>query len=142
MHVVLKKWLSTTTSQILVGYVIFIVSFVMVGNASDFNGFLLAMIVLTIGEMLVWPGVPTIASELAPSGRAGFYQGIVNSTATGGRMLGPLFGGMITDLFNMNILFKTVIGLVVLAFILTMLYSKNRYSLKTKAENVQSAPVS
>ncbi|WNB93076.1 MFS transporter [Bacillus sp. NEB1478] len=137
IHVLLKKWLKTTTSQILVGYVIFVVSFVIVGNAHNFNGFLVSMIILTIGEMLVWPGVPTIASELAPAGRAGFYQGVVNSTATGGRMIGPLFGGMITDLFNMDILFKTSIGLLVIAFALTTVYSKNRQTIKAQKESAQ-----
>lgn len=138
INIFLKKWLQSTTSQILVGYVIFIISFVIVGNAQDFSGFMLAMIVLTIGEMLVWPGVPSIAAELAPKGRAGFYQGIVNSTATGGRMLGPLFGGMIVDIFNISILFQTIIGLMVLAFMLTIVYSRNRQSIR-KTNPSQSA---
>ena len=99
---------------------------------------MIAMIVLTIGEMLVWPGVPSIAAELAPQGRAGFYQGIVNSTATGGRMLGPLFGGMIADLFNINILFQTIIGLMVLAFMLTIVYIRNRQSIRNTSPS-QSA---
>jgi MFS family permease len=140
INVFLKKWLQSTTSQILVGYVIFIISFVIVGNAKDFSGFMIAMIVLTIGEMLVWPGVPSIAAELAPQGRAGFYQGIVNSTATGGRMLGPLFGGMIADLFNISILFQTIIGLMVLAFMLTIVYIRNRQSIR-KTNPSQSAAV-
>jgi predicted MFS family arabinose efflux permease len=140
INVFLKKWLQSTTSQILVGYVIFIISFVIVGNAKDFSGFMIAMIVLTIGEMLVWPGVPSIAAELAPQGRAGFYQGIVNSTATGGRMLGPLFGGMIADLFNISILFQTIIGLMVLAFMLTIVYNRNRQSIG-KTNPSQSAAV-
>jgi predicted MFS family arabinose efflux permease len=140
INVFLKKWLHSTTSQILVGYVIFIISFVIVGNAKDFSGFMIAMIVLTIGEMLVWPGVPSIAAELAPQGRAGFYQGIVNSTATGGRMLGPLFGGMIADLFNISILFQTIIGLMVLAFMLTIVYIRNRQSIR-KTNPSQSAAV-
>ncbi len=130
VNLFLKRWLHSTTSQILVGYSIFVVSFVIVGNAKDFTGFMIAMIVLTVGEMLVWPGVPSIAAELAPQGRAGFYQGIVNSTATGGRMLGPLFGGMIADIFNISVLFQTIMGLMVLSFILTIVYSKNRYSIK------------
>lgn len=138
INIFLKKWLQSTTSQILVGYVIFIISFVIVGNAQDFSGFMIAMIVLTIGEMLVWPGVPSIAAELAPKGRAGFYQGIVNSTATGGRMLGPLFGGMIVDIFNISILFQTIIGLMVLAFMLTIVYSRNRQSIR-KTNPSQSA---
>jgi MFS family permease len=130
VNLFLKKWLHSTTSQILVGYCIFVVSFVIVGNAKDFNGFMIAMVVLTIGEMLVWPGVPSIAAELAPPGRAGFYQGVVNSTATGGRMLGPLFGGMVADLFNISVLFQTIIGLMVISFILTIVYSRNRHSIK------------
>lgn len=130
VNLFLKRWLQSTTAQILVGYSIFVISFVIVGNAKDFSGFMIAMIVLTVGEMLVWPGVPSIASELAPQGRAGFYQGVVNSTATGGRMLGPLFGGMIADIFNISILFQTIMGLLVLSFILTILYSKNRYAMK------------
>ncbi|MCM3731096.1 MFS transporter [Fictibacillus nanhaiensis] len=130
VNLFLKKWLHSTSSQILVGYVIFIVSFIIVGNAKDLSGFMIAMVVLTIGEMLVWPGVPSIAAELAPQGRAGFYQGIVNSTATGGRMLGPLFGGMVADLFNISILFQTIMGLMVIAFMLTIVYSRNRHSFK------------
>jgi MFS family permease len=130
INVFLKKWLRATTSQILVGYCIFVISFLIVGNAKDFTGFMTAMVVLTIGEMLVWPGVPSIAAELAPQGRAGFYQGVVNSTATGGRMLGPLFGGMVADLFNISVLFQTIIGLMVISIILTIVYSKNRQSIK------------
>ena len=63
------------------------------------------MIILTIGEMFIWPAVPTVAFELAPKGREGFYQGIVNSTATGGRMVGPLLGGILVDLYSMSALF-------------------------------------
>ncbi|OOE13972.1 MDR family MFS transporter [Fictibacillus arsenicus] len=138
INVFLKKWLQSTTSQILVGYVIFIISFVIVGNAQDFSGFMIAMIVLTIGEMLVWPGVPSIAADLAPKGRAGFYQGIVNSTATGGRMLGPLFGGMIADIFNISILFQTIIGLMVLAFMLTIVYSRNSQSISNPSQSASA----
>jgi MFS family permease len=139
VNLFLKKWLHATVSQILTGYVIFIVSFVVAGNAHDFKGFMTAMIVLTIGEMLVWPGVPSIAADLAPQGRAGFYQGIVNSTATGGRMLGPLFGGMIADFYNISVLFQTMIGLLVLSFILTVVYAKNR--VRTESQKPSSMAV-
>ena len=36
------------------------------------------MIILTFGEMFVWR-VPTIANYLAPEGKQGQYQGVVNS---------------------------------------------------------------
>lgn len=41
--------------------------------------FLVAMVTLTIGELFVWPAVPTIANILAPKDKLGFYQGVVNS---------------------------------------------------------------
>ena len=40
------------------------------------------MVILTFGEMFVWPAVPTIANKLAPEGKQGQYQGFVNSAST------------------------------------------------------------
>jgi MFS family permease len=86
--------------------------------------FIAAMTILTVGEMLIWPAVPTIASQLAPEGREGFYQGIVNSTATGGRMIGPLLGGILVDLYGMSMLFTVLIGLFILTIFTTLIYDR------------------
>lgn len=110
--------------QMIVGMVIFIASFAIAAFASNFAGFLTAMLVLTVGEMLVWPAVPTIASELAPKGREGFYQGIVNSTATAGRMVGPLLGGLLVDSYGMQMMFMVLAVLFFIAIGTTMLYDK------------------
>lgn len=121
---IIKRWAKSLKSQIMVGLVIFIGSFLVAANSVAFTGFLAAMIILTIGEMFVWPAVPTAANKLAPKGREGFYQGIVNSTATGGRMIGPLLGGVVADHFNMTTLFTVLIGLYVLAMVSTAIYDK------------------
>jgi MFS family permease len=110
--------------QMIVGMLIFIVSFAVAAFATDFSGFLTAMLVLTVGEMLVWPAVPTIAGELSPKGREGFYQGIVNSTATAGRMVGPLLGGLLVDAYGMQMMFMVLMFLFVFAIGTTMLYDK------------------
>ncbi|WP_223595729.1 MDR family MFS transporter [Neobacillus bataviensis] len=122
---VLKFLSSSLKLQILIGIGIFIISFIVAGNASAFSEFLVAMIILTIGEMFIWPAVPTVAFSLAPKGREGFYQGIVNSTATGGRMIGPLLGGMLVDLYSMSALFTVLIGLFLIAIVTTLLYDRN-----------------
>lgn len=122
---VLKYLSSSLKLQILIGIGIFIVSFIVAGNASAFPGFLVAMIILTIGEMFIWPAVPTVAFSLAPKGREGFYQGIVNSTATGGRMIGPLLGGMLVDLYSMSALFTVLIALFLMAIVTTLLYDRS-----------------
>ncbi|MFP5114598.1 MDR family MFS transporter [Bacillaceae bacterium C204] len=119
---VLKHLTASLKIQMIIGIGIFIVSFLVAGKAEAFSGFLVAMIILTVGEMFIWPAVPTVAFDLAPKGREGFYQGIVNSTATGGRMLGPLLGGMLVDLFSMSILFIVLLGLFIIAILTTLLY--------------------
>ncbi|MGG3560291.1 MFS transporter [Neobacillus rhizosphaerae] len=126
---VLKRLSSSLKLQMLIGIGIFIVSFIVAGKANAFSGLLVAMIILTIGEMFIWPAVPTVAFNLAPKGREGFYQGIVNSTATGGRMIGPLLGGIIVDIYDISALFIVLIGLFIIAILTTLIYDR---SLKTK----------
>lgn len=122
---VMKRLSSSLKLQILIGIGIFIVSFIVAGKANAFSGFLVAMIILTIGEMFIWPAVPTVAFNLAPKGREGFYQGIVNSTATGGRMVGPLLGGIIVDYYDISALFIVLIGLFIMAILTTILYDRS-----------------
>ncbi|MDQ1144676.1 MFS family permease [Bacillus sp. SORGH_AS 510] len=122
---VMKRLSASLKLQILIGIGIFIVSFIVAGKANAFSGFLVAMIILTIGEMFIWPAVPTVAFNLAPKGREGFYQGIVNSTATGGRMVGPLLGGIIVDYYDISALFLVLIGLFIMAIITTLLYDRS-----------------
>lgn len=110
--------------QILTGMIIFIIAFIVAAKAEHFTGFVVAMTILTIGEMFVWPAVPTIANSLAPKGREGFYQGIVNSTATGGRMIGPVLGGLLVDNYGMSLLFIVLIILVFAAMGTTLIYDR------------------
>ena len=121
---IVKRYTKTLKAQIMVGLLIFIASFAVVGTAEQYTAFVTAMVILTIGEMFVWPAVPTVANELAPKGREGFYQGIVNSTATGGRMLGPLMGGILVDLHGMEMLFGVLMGLMVIAIFTTAVYDR------------------
>ncbi len=136
----IKVAAKTLKMQILVGVTIFIASFAIISVAQQFSHFLAAMIVLTIGEMFVWPAVPTIASMLAPKGKEGFYQGVVNSTATGGRMIGPLLGGILADYYTMNTLFYVLIGFLVISMFTTIAY--NRKLNKAKQLDVAAEVVS
>lgn len=119
-----KYFAKTLKKQMVLGFIVFIISFVVASYAEQFTAFLVAMVILTIGEILVWPAVPTIANDLAPEGRQGFYQGFVNSTATGGKMIGPLLGGMIVDYYNMNLLFMIIISLLIVGIFTTIVYDK------------------
>jgi MFS family permease len=120
----IKPFQSKLKLQIMIGMVIFMVSYAVAAGAQQFTGFVAGMVILTIGEMLIWPAVPTIANDLAPKGREGFYQGIVNSTATGGRMVGPLMGGILVDLYGMPMLFAVLIGLMFIGIFTTVIYDR------------------
>ncbi|MGG5252610.1 MDR family MFS transporter [Neobacillus sp. SM06] len=120
----IKHFAKTLKIQMMAGIFIFILSFLVASFADAFAGFVAGMVILTIGEMFVWPAVPTVAFDLSPKGREGFYQGIVNSTATGGRMVGPLLGGMLVDLYGMSMLFLVLIGLFILSLFTTVSYDR------------------
>lgn len=110
--------------QMLVGIAIFIVSFLVTSFAEQFSVFMIGMIILTLGEMFVWPAVPTIANQLAPKGKEGAFQGYVNSAATIGKAFGPLIGGVLVDTFNMQAMFLCMIGLLVIAVFFLMIYDR------------------
>jgi len=122
------KWITEKiTSQkahIFMGAGIMVFSYVIAMFAGEFTMFAVGMVILTMGEMLMWPAVPSLANELAPPGRAGFYQGFVNSVAAAGRMLGPVVGGLIVDLYNIQLLFYILIALLIIPFITTGLFDK------------------
>jgi MFS family permease len=129
----------TLKQQMIVGFILLIASFVVVAFAEQFSGFLIAMIILTFGEMLVWPAVPTIADDLAPNGRQGFYQGFVNSAATGGKMIGPLLGGIVADYYHMNYLFMIIISLLIIGIFTTIIYDKKlKYPVRSEKLTVNS----
>lgn len=108
--------------QLVVGAVIFLVAFAIVPFAGGFTMFMVAMIVMTVGEMFIWPAVPTIAAKLAPPGKAGQFQGLVNIAASVGRMIGPTLSGLVYDVFGIGAVFTMLLLLtaIALAFFIFM----------------------
>ncbi|GGA66960.1 MDR family MFS transporter [Ornithinibacillus halotolerans] len=123
----LKLFTDRVTSpktHIYVGASIFLFSFVIAMYAEAFTMFAVAMVILTIAEMLIWPAIPTLANALAPAGRAGFYQGFINSVAAAGRMLGPFLGGLVVDMYNIEVLFYCLLVLLLVPFFTTKIYNR------------------
>ncbi|MDU4449101.1 MAG: MFS transporter [Staphylococcus lugdunensis] len=117
--------------QMIVGIIIFMVSFLVTSFAEQFSVFLIGMIILTFGEMFVWPAVPTIANFLALEGKQGQYQGFVNSASTVGKAFGPLIGGILVDAFNMSTMFIGMIVLLSIALCFLAVFDKNMPKDKT-----------
>lgn len=120
----IRYWEHKLNHQLVFGLVLMAISFAIVSIAGDFKMFAAAMVVLTIGEVFFSPAIPTVANKIAPKGKQGFYQGVVNSATTIGRTIGPLFGGIMVDLYGMQILAIILTGILLVAIIPCLVYDR------------------
>lgn len=141
LSAVIRRFMPTLKRQIVIGFLIFAVSFAMLLGAHSFAEFAASMIVLTIAEMIVWPAIPAAVNEWAPPGKAGFYQGIVNGTATAGRMIGPVIGGSVADLFGMKLLIMMLALFALLAVLAALLHDRRLPKRTENADEKTAASV-
>ena len=74
------------------------------------------MILLTLGEMLVYPGIPALVSESTPKSEAGRYQSLLSMAATFARAIGPLVGGIIIENSSYNVMYLVAIAVLGVSF--------------------------
>ncbi|WKA46872.1 MFS transporter [Geobacillus zalihae] len=141
LSAVIRRFMPTLKRQIVIGFLIFAVSFAMLLGAHSFAEFAASMMVLTIAEMIVWPAIPAAVNEWAPPGKAGFYQGIVNGTATAGRMIGPVIGGSVADLFGMKLLIMMLALFALLAVLAALLHDRRLPKRTENADEKTAASV-
>jgi len=68
----------------------------------------LAVVVLTFGEMIVFPVAGTYVAELAPAGRQGEYMGAFSMALSFSMMVGPWAGTVVMDRFGASVLWSAV----------------------------------
>lgn len=99
--------------QIPVGVIFFIAAFATLIGATKYLAFAIGMVVLTLGEMLVYPGIPALVSESTPKAEAGRYQSIISMAATFARAIGPLLGGMLIMRSSYDVMYIAAIVVLV-----------------------------
>jgi MFS family permease len=118
------KFFKSLASQMYLGCSLFILCFALLLAADNYAIFVAGMVILTFGEMLLWPGIPAAVSQMSPPSRAGFLQGLIGSSATAGRMLGPLLGGLLYDNATFSNLLLVMVALLALPFACFILYAR------------------
>lgn len=108
--------------QILGGNLLFISAYLLLATIRLYPAYMAGMALATLGEMLVWPGVPAAADRLAPPGRRGLYQGVIVGAGAMGRMLGPLVGGLLYLPTAPARLFLAMVGIYATAVAVYVLY--------------------
>ncbi|MEW5925002.1 MAG: MFS transporter, partial [Candidatus Zixiibacteriota bacterium] len=110
----LKK--TRLTIQLGLGAIIYAAGYTMVGATATFIAFVVALAIVTMGEIFISPPALAITANLAPQGRTGRYMGIYGFAVTAGWSLGPLLGSILLDIFKPRFIFSwSIIGCLALA---------------------------
>ncbi len=88
------------TTQLGLGALFYAVGYGSVGVLTGFHFFVVAIAIVTLGEILMSPPSMTLTSQLAPEGRTGRYMGIFGFFVASGWSFGPLYGGVVLDKFG------------------------------------------
>ena len=114
------------TTQLAMGAFVYAVGYGMVGVLAGFSYFVLAILVVTMGEMFMSPPSLALTSRLAPEGRMGRYMGIFGFFVASGWSFGPLYGGVILDYFGSNaaLAWALISSLAILSGIGYMLFTR------------------
>jgi MFS family permease len=68
-----------------------------VARGTGFPGFLLSMVILTIGELIMIPTSTALTANLAPPDMRGRYMGVYGLTWSVAMGIGPVLGGALND---------------------------------------------
>ena len=101
----LNRWYNNPYMLVYIGTFTIALSFILLLAAKSYAWYILAMVVLTIGEAMVIPTMPAIVNSLSPVAVKGKYQGILNAYSSLGKAFGPLFGGIVIGAASYHLLF-------------------------------------
>jgi predicted MFS family arabinose efflux permease len=102
-----------------VGTLFYMLGFSMFGFVGQYWMFVVAIVIITIGEMIVVPTSQTLAVNFAPEEMRGRYMGIFGVTWMIPATIGPGLAGVILDNYNPNLLWYiggTLCGVSALAY--------------------------
>src|SRR6266498_75899 len=120
MVVLLQFWVTRRLEKykpflmMAAGSLLYAIGFAMYGFVPTFAFFVVAMIIITIGEMVVSPFQQSLVASFAPEDMRGRYMAVSGLTWSISFTVGPYFAGLILDSANPNLLwtFCGIIGML------------------------------
>ncbi|MFT3893753.1 MAG: MFS transporter [Anaerolineales bacterium] len=89
------------------GSFLYAIGFAMYGLVSGFALFIVAMVIITIGEMVVSPFQQSVVASFAPEHMRGRYMAVSGLSWSISFTVGPYFAGLILESANPNLLWLT-----------------------------------
>jgi MFS family permease len=107
------------------GTALYALGFAMYGFVSTGDAFILAMVIITFGEMIVSPVAQSLTARFAPEDMRGRYMAIFGISWSIPFMIGPLLAGLVLDNLNPNLLWYAA-GFIGFLAVLGFLYLQRR----------------
>lgn len=93
----IKRWFAaTSTAQMTASAVFYLSGYAVILLMPSYPGLILAMVLATLGEMLISPAMPSFISDHAEHS-APFYLGLSGGIGAAGRVIGPYMMGSLYD---------------------------------------------
>lgn len=100
--------------QLLLGIFIMSTSFLLLPGATKFISFIISMLVLTVGESMVFPTIPALLNKLSTNKNRGSIQSLYSIFGSLGRAMGPYFGSLIITYLSYTSLFLAIASTMLL----------------------------
>lgn len=106
--VLTQIWVTQKTSphppflMMALGSAVYMIGFTMIGFITPFYLFIVAVLVITVGEMIVSPISQALAAKFAPEDMRGRYMAVYSVAWSLPSSIGPWAAGMIMDNYNPN----------------------------------------
>jgi MFS family permease len=94
-----SQWLIMASGSLLIG-----IGFGLFGFVVGYSLFMLAFVIITFGEMIVFPTREAIVAQLAPEDMRGRYMAAAAFGFAIPNMIGPTLGGLLLDHADPNLL--------------------------------------
>lgn len=129
---IVNQYVKNDYLKIYVGICGIMMSFVVLVFAKQYWWFVLGMVVLTLGEIMVFPTVPAVVDQLSPTDEKGRYQGLLNALISFGKAVGPAIGGMIIEGLSYRPLFIACAGALILVVVVASIILEQTKKLVTE----------
>jgi MFS family permease len=147
--VLLQFWITRRSKRLApmlmmaAGTAFYLVGFTMYGLVATYPLFVVAMLIITVGEMIVVPVGQALAARFAPEDMRGRYMAFFGLSWTIPSAIGPWVAGLVMDHYNPNWVWYAggVISAVAIAGFL-LLHLKTRPRLAIKSAEQQALAVS
>jgi MFS family permease len=106
MVVVMQFWITRRIEKrpafliMVIGTMLYAIGFGLYGPATTMTWFVIAMIVLTVGEMLVAPVMQALVARMAPEDMRGRYMAVFGFAFVPPSALAPLAAGVVMDNYD------------------------------------------